>query len=322
MTGTLKSAVKGLPYPLLMRAYYAWYFARKLTRFGRTRRALGLPRLSSVDLAQHKKSDTLFILGSGPSINQISSDRWQAIARHDSIGVNMWLYHRFVPTFYVVESASYNGPREKVCRELVRLSHLRGREYAKTIKVVTDLYQPDPQYVFDLAPEFRENLFAAYNVPLVARDQREFERGIAYLQRKGLFQPGPRIGWLLKYGLSLSLVITFGLRMGYKRMVLCGIDMNSQEYFYQDPTYYPENRDLDMVPPAAKHGADQKFAWMLPQSEAVLEMQRLLLEPAGVELCVESTASVLHGPLALPPASLLESKQLADAAPVRMGERT
>jgi hypothetical protein len=306
MINALKRVAKRLPYPLLMRTYYAWYFARKLTRFERTRRRLGLPRLSSVDLSRHKKSDTLFILGSGPSINQISSDRWEAIARHDSVGVNMWLYHRFVPTFYVVESASYSGPREKVCRELVRLSHLRGQDYANTIKIITDLYESDRQYVFDLAPEFRENLFAAYNVPLVARDHEEFERGLAYLQQKGLFQLQSRMGWLLKYGLSLSLLLTFGLRMGYKRVVLCGIDMVSQEYFYQDPAIYPENRGLCLVPRAAKHAADQKVAWMLPQSEVVLAMQRLLLQPAGVELFVETPASILHGPLALPPASVLE----------------
>src|SRR5262249_36622754 len=109
----LKNAVKQLPYPLLLRFYYAWYFSRKLTRFERTRLSLGITRLSWVDLSQHRRSETLFILGSGPSINQISEERWRFIASHDSVGVNMWLYHRFVPTFYVVESACYNGPRER-----------------------------------------------------------------------------------------------------------------------------------------------------------------------------------------------------------------
>lgn len=312
MTGELKSLAKRLPHPLLLGAYYAWYFSRKLARFEHTRRKARLPRLSEIDLSQCKKSDTLFILGSGPSINQISEDWWRVIARHDSLGFNMWLFHRFVPSFYVVESASYSN-REAVCRAVVQLSHRRGRDYANTIKIITDLFEPDPQYVFDLAPEFRENLFTVYNVPLPARDQHEFERGIAYLRRTGLFRTGPRVGWLLKYGLTLSLALCFGLRMGYKRIVLCGIDMTSDAYFYQDATLYPENRDLSVEVPGARHPARQRFAWMLPQMEVVLAMQRLLFQPAKVELYIGSTASMLHGPLALPPSSLLEERPASPA---------
>lgn len=289
----MKNTVKRLPYPLLLRTYYAWFLAGKLLRFERIRRQLGIPRLSSIDLAARKTSDTLFILGSGPSINRISRERWEWIARHDTLAVNLWLFHWFVPKFYVTESASYGGARDLVSHRLVDIANRRAPEYRNTIKIITDLYEPGRQYVFDLNPDFRTNLYAAYNIPLPAREEREFEMGVRYLEAKGFFRPTGHIAALFKYSLSLPLLLTFALRLQYRKVVLCGFDMTTQDYFYQDPELYPESRGLAFAAQGVPHGANRPVPWMLPQSTVVYEMQRLLLAPAGVELFVENRCSAL-----------------------------
>ena len=42
------------------------------------------------DFLKHKTSDTIFILGSGPSINLITDDQWDHISSCNSIGFNYW----------------------------------------------------------------------------------------------------------------------------------------------------------------------------------------------------------------------------------------
>src|SRR5205085_6794487 len=117
MMRRLKSWIKSLPYPVLIRIYYAWYALLWLPRYELARRRGRFPLLGNLDLSQLKTSDTLFILGSGPSINAISPDRWEAIARSDSIGFNFWLYHPFVPKIYFFESTSpWQGSGEQASR--------------------------------------------------------------------------------------------------------------------------------------------------------------------------------------------------------------
>ncbi len=293
MVQFVKDGVKRLPYPLLLRSYYAWYAARRLTRFEYIRRRAGIPRLSSIDLKPCKRSDTVFLLGSGPSVNQIAQEKWEAIARHDSIGVNFWLIHPFVPTFYVMESIAYGGTRDEAARRLRDFANRRARDYAGTVKIVTDLFERGRQFVSDLSPEFRRNLYAAYNVPMPARSEAEFEAGVKYLAAKGVFRPCPRIGALFKYVLSLSLLLTLALRLGHRRIVLCGFDMRTQDYFYQDPGRFPETADWSLVPRGVPHLAARGFEWMLPQQVVVRQMNRLLLQPAGIELYVENRSSAL-----------------------------
>jgi hypothetical protein len=305
MLQSLKDAAKKLPYPILLRTIYAYYAVTRYSRFERIRRAAGLPLLNELDLATVKKSDTLFILGGGPSINQITAERWQAIARHDSVGVNFWLYHPFVPTMYVTESISRNESSEAGCRLILEAMQRRAEDYRDAVKIITDLYEPGEQTVSSLDPEFCHNLYAAYDIPLPARDEAEFEAGIRYLQRKGLFHVSNRMRALFKYGLSLSLLISLGLRMGYKTIVLCGIDLKSHEYFYNDEELFPETAGLHFHPTnVTQHAANVRQPWMLPQQQVVSEMKRLLLEPAGVRLYVENPSSALWPMLEQAPESV------------------
>src|SRR4051812_41077020 len=51
-----------------------------------------LPLISPDRLMSVKRTDTVFVLGSGSSINAISDAKWQTIATYDSIAFNFWLY--------------------------------------------------------------------------------------------------------------------------------------------------------------------------------------------------------------------------------------
>ena len=93
-----------------------------------------------------KKTDTLFILGSGASINELTQEQWGFIKQHDSVGFNNWVVHKFVPDFYMFEAVADNEEASKV--EIKHFFHnlnIRSEEY-KDITIIYKLngYQSVP----------------------------------------------------------------------------------------------------------------------------------------------------------------------------------
>jgi hypothetical protein len=54
-------------------------------------------------------ADTLYILGSGASIEDLTSAHFDHIAKHSSVGINNWGVHPFVPDIYSFESVPWVG---------------------------------------------------------------------------------------------------------------------------------------------------------------------------------------------------------------------
>lgn len=305
MLRLLKAAGKKLPYPVFLRAFYALYRLRDVPRTEAQRRELHLPRVDEVDLAAYKKSDTLFILGSGPSVNRISAERWAGIARHDSVGFNFWLCHPFVPTFYMVESAPLEqGP--EVCRVYRHIAAARAADYAHTPRLVMGLHKPGRHEIQEWPREFRDGFVAVTDLLPPARTFEEFRFLLHYLDRREAFAAQP--GWhsLFKYASSVTALIAFGVKMGYRRLVLCGIDLGRQEYFYQDPELYPDYRAMEVVSRQAQHATMVRVSWRIPADQVILALKQEILTPRGVELWVESRSSALWPRVEEAPAEIFE----------------
>jgi hypothetical protein len=292
MVETVKSLAKSLPYPVFLRLFYAWDRVWSWPRAEAARRRAGIPRLDQVDLWQTKSSDTLFVLGSGPSINRISAERWKLIAAHDTVGFTWWLYHSFVPKFYLLEVIEKDGSPEAFDAYL-SLAGRRAADYASTVKVAMEFHQPGTQTLDHLPPAFRKNLFAAYKIEAPARNEDELARALRYLQGRGAFQVTGRFSSLLKYAASLTTMLVFALKLGYKRVVLCGIDLKTPDNFYQDRRFYAESWEPPVMEHGRSHNTDVPLPWKVPVTRAVSVIKHQLLDPAGVELYVENEDSAL-----------------------------
>src|SRR5205823_1453288 len=163
MLRIIKNLIKKLPHPLFLRAYLAWYCLRDLRRYRKVRRSLGIALLHQVDLSTYKKSDTIFLLGSGPSINHISPDRWACIAQHDSIGFNFWVLHPFVPTLYSFEAIDHVR-RPDVHAAFRAAIERRAADYREVPKIVTELKHAAAQKLLELPADFRQNLYTVYSI--------------------------------------------------------------------------------------------------------------------------------------------------------------
>lgn len=318
MKGLTRGILNKLPYWLYIQLYYAYCRSAYWPVYERVRHQAGIPPLSEIDLCQYKSHDTLFVLASGPSINNLSTDRWSAIAKADSVGFNFWLYHPFVPTFYFYEGAGQvtlagaeqtQSEYEEPVRLFLDLAAKRAKEYQNVCKVVMDLVQPSPlRDVFDLPHSFRERLYCAVTLPLLARVDSEFALGLKYLAKKGYFEPQDRISLLFKHTATLSTLVAFGLKLGYKKIVLCGVDLNDEDRFYQDDTY-EEARGIDFYRKyrelGPKHVTMRRYGpASTPIDTVLITMKRLLLDAAGIELYVENPLSALAGPIPVAPDSI------------------
>ncbi len=302
MWRALKSLMSKLPYPIFLRAFWSWYFLRDVRRWKAARQRGGVALLQDLDLATVKKSEALFILGSGPSINRISAERWAAIARHDTVGFNFWLCHAFVPRLYFFEAIPRSD--SDIYRAYCEVAKSRAAEYRAVPKVVTEMQHSGAAFLQDLPPEWRENLYTPRPVTLAARDEAEFAYGLRELQRRGLFQAATRIRSLFKYAGSLSSLVALAARLRYRTVVLCGVDLATQEYFYQDPELYPATSDLVPSPRSLPHLIFRELPWLVKIDAVLRQMRRQLLEPAGIEVFVENRGSALWPEIPEAPAAL------------------
>jgi hypothetical protein len=298
----IRSLAKRLPHPLLSRLYH---YARLREESARTTKAAGLaglPLLETLDLPSLRKSDTLFILGSAWSINEISDERWQIIGRHDSVGINFWPAHPFVPRFYQFENISHDE-HPAMYDAMLELLDRRSEAYANTLKIIMEVSSNGQrQTIFELPEGIKKNLYVGFSMPVAARSERELRAGIQYMISAGTFTPRANVAWLFKYGGSVIAMMTLGVLMGHKRIVLCGVDLNKQDYFYQDHERYPECADWEFVSRQDAHITTRRLPWLVPAQSAVCIFKEVVLDPRGIELFVESRASTLHPrvPLASP----------------------
>jgi len=310
----VKSLAKCLPHPMLYRLYHRVHMREEATRAKAAAANAGLPLLDSLNIRSLKKSDTVFILGSAWSINDISNDRWRIIGRHGSIGFNFWPAHSFVPQIYVFESLAYHD-HPLAYAAFRPLLERRCDAYANTVKIITDVRPLGPhQLLFDLPEGMRKSLYLGYTMPVIARSELEMEAGLRYMESLGAFKPSDQIPWLFKYGGSVIAMISLGLRMGYRRIVLCGIDLDRQEYFYHHRERYPEYADWEFSSRKDPHLTTRRLPWMIPSQSVIYLLKRLILDPAGIELFVESHNSTLYPEVPLASESLFAQLSVPEPA--------
>ena len=71
---------------------------------------MGYPLLSESDYGHlRKENSTLFILGSGESVEEVTTEQWDFVRRSTSVGINSWGVHDFVPDAYSFEEVKDGG---------------------------------------------------------------------------------------------------------------------------------------------------------------------------------------------------------------------
>jgi hypothetical protein len=220
--------------------------------------------LDEDELRATRRSDTAFVFGSGKSLLEIGEADWARIAEHDTIGFSQFQEQRFVRVDYHLISEALNVERyAQLFRE--------NPGYASTVYVVQDGW----------LAQIGNELVGRRLLPEGARvfRFRRTSRGV-WSPPSTSFSEGLVHGW----NSSIS-TTNFALLMGWKRIVLTGIDLYDREYFY-----LPPGGSFEGEKPG--YNAASRF----PGADGIVDYFRRwrpLVEARGVELLVYNPRSLL-----------------------------
>lgn len=252
--------------------------------------------LSSLVISDHKRSDTIFILASGSSINNISSEQWKFIKKHDSLGFNKWLYHDHVPTYYCLETSD----KQERVNILYQLLYGRKNDYAE----VPIIYRGagSAKRIFDIKKtphSLRDNFYVSCELDIPGDNIKELDLSLSYLNKLGYFNKNNIINFVFHKRASVVYNIMFAFLAGYRNIILCGVDLNNIDYFYQtNPSHYLD-KGLPFLDPGQTQNIhrtiDPNAFPNVPTADAVIySVNDALLKPKGINLYVAFSTSALY----------------------------
>lgn len=291
----VNTVLKSIRRAVRQRAYWVYLLSETWRMMRMRRNAAAVRERDNLELISRtsafaRQSDTLFILGSGASINELNPTFWKHVAKFDSIGFNNWLIHYFVPNFYMREA-----PRD-LRTEYAFTDMLRKKEDYKVVPFILRrgltarrlALWSDTLRLLRSVPTGTLCLPDVVNAPAETEDEmRKFCR---IWRRLGLQKD---INLHIDCRASLSQLLYFGFVQGYSDIVLCGIDLNTAEYFWEDSRWKGGKVDLPSSTPTRGQHKTMDPTFGLPIKSVVAAMHDELLKPAGVRLYVARPSSAL-----------------------------
>lgn len=256
------------------------------------------PKISAYEfnLNRLKRSDTLFILGSGDSINDITVDEWGIIKERDSVGFNYFIINDFIPNFYF-----YEVPANRDIYNLFIDILDSKKEYYRKMPIFINydhfLNAPsDSRCISEVSEEYYFN--APWLMPIASR----------FLVRLYLYTAKLAILWkiwglktILHHSGSLSDLLFISAILGYKKVVLMGVDLSGPGYFYDkyNDKYSIKLTSLRPLPVNANvHDTDNIIFTSnyhsVRISDFIDDFYKIIMIPNDMELFVGSRKSTLY----------------------------
>ena len=247
-------------------------------------RRLGVRRLKDLSTHSWKRGETAFIMGSGPSINELSEQQWQVIGSGTTVGVNWWTEHDFVPDLYVFENLSERHRQMLIARS---------DDYMNTPMILKQfltnfspaVHRQRMEQLALLPQDVRSRIHLCSDLLIPGRTEKELRRAYRNVERLGLFQPRERFQWVVKRTSSLTFLIALCLRAGFEQIVLCGVDLDRPGTFYEPEPAVVSGRSL--------HETQDPSVKVLPIVEVVRLLDEEVLKGRSARLFVASRRSLL-----------------------------
>jgi hypothetical protein len=235
-----------------------------------------------------RNSDTLFVMVSGYSVNDISEAEWEALQEQgDVFSFNYFFRGEFVPVdYHLVRETESNGTSAIQCFEDIR-DYVAGIDsnpcYDNTTYFVLNQYIGwfDRAGVSAALATFCLRGFSGQNICFFQND------------RSDSTLPGEAIDEINHHVGTLFDVINIGYLLGYSNIVLVGVDLYDRQYFWLKEG---ETRKTDEQRDVSADDEHNTAGGVLDQMPEWGEY----LSDHGVSLYVENERSLLHTESILP----------------------
>jgi hypothetical protein len=184
-------------------------------------------RLTAGELRQRRNSDTVFIFGSGSSLNDLSDEQWREVERHDTIGFNWFVRQQFV-------RCDFHFLRE------IGADDFDASSWAPRLRRYCELLAANPHFASAI-PMVQTGFRAINGNRAIGYRLLPVERPL-FLWRSlvGRYEPSLSLerGLAHAHG-TLHECVNFAFLMGWRTVVLAGVDLYDRRYFWMpadDPT--------------------------------------------------------------------------------------
>jgi len=251
------------------------------------------PEKLSQSLENTRNRETFFILGAGTSVNALLPEEIEEIGRQCSVGINTWGIHSFVPDMFALESVPWVGDGKDFSRalSLLRREDILGRRPALLV-----LRPRTGDNHADLHKIPRELFGRVLYYGRVSPTTRESSK-LRQDARKLLHTVGTKYpGVFLDSGASVVRMMGLGIAMGFRKIVLVGVDLNSAEYFWENNPDY-DLGSLPLPPVNNQRSSGHETTISAHRAFSVVEMVKILAEAFeanfGARVFVSSSKSEL-----------------------------
>lgn len=178
-----------------------------------------------------KKSDTVFILGSGESINELQQQDWDYIKQQNIIGLNYSFVHPVIPDYHLMEMIPLKEMQDFFC-EITSDRYkdvdmfFQYKHVLKSRFNLKNYNNPDRMYVHipHLYPTVYKEVLEQY-----------------FLDVKKL-----NFSYLVHHNSHIGCAVMFAQILGYEKIVMLGIDLNGGDYFTNSKSQsevFPQNNE-------------------------------------------------------------------------------
>ena len=193
-----------------------------------------------VEIRERKKSDVLYILGSGSSVNSISDEAWEEIRANVSIGINHWTLHRFVPDIYAVEpvpDSRRDVAKSRTSLDVDHLNHLRILDRPEVLESGAIVICLCPRSEgensqLDLIPDgMKGRAFVYYRYTPFTRVHKNIIADYSHRVFNSLHSSSGVV--FADSGATLVRMLGLAIHAGFRTVRLLGVDLSTQ-YFWQE----------------------------------------------------------------------------------------
>jgi hypothetical protein len=295
---------RGLYESRILAGFRKMHFEREVKKESHRSRSviqsLGFNVLTTEALARlvGQENKTLFILGSGASVNRLTDKHFDIVKKGYSIGMNAWVSHSFVPNAYSFEADTILAPPSVEIETMSAALASRAQSHPESTLLLFRPKSPELLHRMVRVPEnlkSRALMYGRHN--LLTRNDDALKKDLGPLLANRL-KNLDRSPVLIDNGASVVRMIEVGLFAGFREIVLLGIDLNSSPYFWEAPDAPQSHRKMRgryHRPQNVEHDTLETFDRPYSTLLFIEEMARAAVREFGASVYIGTEGSSLSG---------------------------
>ena len=193
---------------------------------------LGLKQnLYNIEMDQEKPT---IILGTGQSINEIQKSQWTEFRTQNTIGVNFFLLHEFVPKIIQLELKDEPG---EVLSNLEKIFKHRKNDFENSIILIKSNHNYSFRYNYKrikllkkLPKTLLRNLRFTLDFPVPSQTVEQYQKTIQIFEKYKLLTDRFLIVPHLRASIGLSVALC--MKKGIKEVKFAGVDLINKNVFF------------------------------------------------------------------------------------------